>query len=134
MRGIEKILAFKGLVILREFDYGAEIDFWLVTISGEELEKWWLSRETFNDNPPEKQESAKFFAEFFNEPWEPKRIWRFEWPGEIISAITDEEKSLWLTLSETGNHYFCHYYGDSDSFLISPSGKRIHHKGFAPEA
>ncbi len=37
MRGIEKILAFKGLVILREFDYGAEIDFWLVPMSGEEL-------------------------------------------------------------------------------------------------
>ncbi|NCB40933.1 MAG: hypothetical protein EOM80_19430 [Erysipelotrichia bacterium] len=134
MRGIEKILEFKGMVILREFDHGASADFWLVPMSGEELEKWWSSQETFNDNPPQQQETAQFLAEFFNETLEPKKAWCLEWPGEIIPAETDEERQLWLTLYETENHYFCHYYGDSDSYLISPSGKRIHHKGFAPEA
>lgn len=61
MRELERILVFKGLVILREFDHGASADFWLVPMSGEELEKWWSSQETFNDNPPELQETAQIY-------------------------------------------------------------------------
>lgn len=129
MQVIKKVLAYKGLVVLREFDHGAQTDFWLVPMSGEELEKWWLSQETFE----EPLEIEQFFYDFFNEAQRQKNTGNIEWPGEIINVTTDEEGELWFTLYETGNHYFCHYYGDSDSYLDSPSGKRIHHKGFGAE-
>jgi len=133
MQGIEKVLSFKGLVILREFDHGSATDFWLAPMSGQELEKWWSNLETFHDNPPEHQEDMKHLAAFFNETWEAKEIWCLEWPGEIVDAKSDKERDLWLTLYETGNHYFCHFYGDSDSYLLSPTGGRILHKGFTPD-
>ncbi len=125
-----KVLAFKGLVVLMEFDNGAETCFWLVPMAADELEKWWLRQETFNDNPPEAQECGQLLAEIFNETWEPKKVWRFEWPGEFVDVKSDEESNLWQTLSETGNHYFCHVYDDSDSFLITPTGRRLHHAGY----
>jgi len=130
MNAIEKVLSFKGLVVLIEFDHGAKTSFWLVPMTADEFEKWWSCQETFRDNTPEAQECEQYLAEFFNEVWEPKKIWRFEWPGEFIAGRSDEECDLWQTLFKTGNHYFCHVYDDSDSYLITPAGRKIHHAGY----
>lgn len=130
MATTDKVLSFKGLVVLREFDHGAETCFWLVPMAADEFEQWWLRQETFRDNPPEAQEGMQLLAEIFNETWEPKKVWCFEWPGEFVDVKSDEESDLWQILSKTGNHYFCHVYDDSDSFLITPAGRRLHHAGY----
>lgn len=73
MATTDRVLSFKGLVVLREFDHGAETCFWLVPMATDEFEQWWLRQETFRDNPPEAQEGMQLLAEIFKETWEPKR-------------------------------------------------------------
>lgn len=131
MQTIEKILSFKGLVVLRIFEFGYESDFRLLPMSAAEFENWWVSCETFEDNPAEAEETLKLLAEVFNEPWQPRKVWQFEWPGESVEVESEEERVLWDTLRDTQNHYFCHVFSDADSFLITPSGKKLLHKGHA---
>jgi hypothetical protein len=56
MELIDRIKTYKGTVVLREFDYGNSLDFWFVPMRREEFESWWMNQETFDDNPPGKNE------------------------------------------------------------------------------
>lgn len=129
----EKIGSFQGTVVLWEYDHGASCSFWLVPMTGSELEKWWAEQETFNDNPPESVEHLKLLAEIFEEPYQPRETWTFEWPGELIPAEDEKDRALWLALLNTKKHYFCHFYSDEDSYLTRPDGNRLFHKGRAVE-
>jgi hypothetical protein len=133
MELIEKIKTYKGTIVLRDFDNSYKIFFWFVPMTREEFESWWMNQETFDDNPPGKNEIMEILKKSCNEPYEPKPVWVFEWPGEIINTETDEMSELWLKLDESKKYHFCHIYSDEDSFLITPEGKYLYHKGYCGE-
>jgi hypothetical protein len=130
MELIDRIKTYKGTVVLREFDYGNPLDFWFVPMTREEFELWWMNQATFDDNPPGLNEEREELANIFNESYEPKPVWVFEWPGEILEAESEYMSKLWLTLYESGQHHFCHIYSNEDSFLITPEGGYLYHKGY----
>lgn len=128
-----KILAFPGLVILREIDHGADIDFWLSPMNADELERWWRDQETLEGYSKESAEADKVLSTLFKESLQRKEVRHIEWPGEIVEADTPAKRQLWLTLYDTDKHYFCHLSGNLDSFLLSPSKNRLFHKGLIIE-
>lgn len=130
MHLIEKIRKYKGTVVLRENDYGNPLEFWFVPMEREEFELWWMNQETFDDNPPGENELMEVLKKSLNEPHELKPVWVFEWPGKIITAETEDMSSLWLDLEESNRYHFCHIYSDEDTFLITPEGKYLYHKGY----
>lgn len=133
MELIDRINTYKGTVILREFDNGYKIFFWFVPITREEFESWWMKQETFDDNPHGKNEIIEILKKSCNEPYEPALIWVFDWPGEILEAESEYMSKLWLDLYESGQYHFCHIYSDEDSFLITPEGRYLYHKGYCGE-
>lgn len=133
MELIDRIETYKGTVVLRENDYGNPLEFWFMPMRREAFEAWWMNQETFDDNPHGWNEAREVLAKTFNEPHESKPVWVFEWPGEILSSESDDMTKLWLKLEESNQYHFCHIYSDEDSFLITPEGKYLYHKGYCGE-
>lgn len=130
---LKKIKKHKGTVVLREFDNGYKTLFWFVPMTREGFELWWINQETFNDNSPEWAESAEELTKIFNEPYEPKPVWVFDWLGEILTVKTEEMSKLWLELCDSGQYHFRHVYSDEDSLIIMPEGKYLYHKAYCGE-
>ena len=130
----EKLKAFKGTIVLREWDYGTNIDFWLVPMANDELEKWWISQNTFDDNPPLKNEILDEMAKRFNEERPKEKVWTFSWPGKKLVVKNNRDTELWMNMYDSKRYYFCHVYSDEDSFLTTPDERRIHHRGFSGKA
>ena len=125
----ERILAFDGIVVLRDVDHGETPLFWLTPMSGEELEAWWASLATIVDYPPGSNERTRELAELFGEGFTPMEEWTLDWPGEMILVETDDDMALWMEFYDSGKYYVCWGCDDLGSFLIVPGGRRVYHKG-----
>lgn len=130
MELVEKIKIYNGTIVLRDFDNGYQIFFWFVPMLKEEFELWWINQETFTVNSPEWAESTEKLTKIFNELYESKPVSVFDWPGEILAVETEEMSKLWTELYGSGQYHFCHVYSDTDSFIITPEGKYLYHKGY----
>jgi hypothetical protein len=51
-------------------------------------------------------------------------------PGKFLDVTTEEDGDLWSTMWETRQHYFCELCCDEDSYLKTPDGRFIYHRGF----
>ena len=125
----EKLKEHHGTTVLREWDHGSSSDFWLVPMTGSQLEEWWSAQQTFDDNPPSKNEMLDVLAKVFNEPRPKERIWTFKWPGRRLMAKTNPARQLWMNLYESKKYYSCHVCCDEESYLETPEGHRLYHKG-----
>jgi hypothetical protein len=114
--------------------------FWLLNMTGPELEKWWQEREEFWwPVTPETLEMDALLAPIFGEPEAPPRALRppMQLPGKFLPGVADRYgehdplSSLWTSLYESGRYYYCHLCCDGDSFLKSPDGCHIYHKGYS---
>lgn len=113
-----------GEVVLCEIDQGYKCQFWLVPLSAGELEDWWLSQDTFEDNPDGLWDALH---EEFGEPPPPHST--HEIPGTFLDADAD----LWMQMEESGKHYYCMICCDSHTYLRRPDGSRIYHRGYTGE-
>ena len=53
-----------------------------------------------------------------------------ELPGERIWAETEAEDARWNKMEQSGNYYSCHFFDDEFTYLTTPDGRRILHKGY----
>ena len=51
-------------------------------------------------------------------------------PGERHYIETEEEGTVWDEIVASGTAYTCHFFDDEFTYLTTPDGKRIHHKGY----
>ena len=129
MDTIQSVLAYRdGIVVLRDVDYSRSCVFWLVPMPDAEMEGWWLSQETFEDNPDGAlDELYKVFGET------PPPHSRIVLPGRMVDAEAQEEVDLWCRMADDGKHYICNICCDSDSYLRRPGGEFLYHRGFSGE-
>lgn len=121
----QQLQAHQGTIILRDIDCGQQVQFWLVTFTPAELEKWWTSQTTFDPDPDGEFDTVyAMFGE--TAPLHGDRVIP---PGKFLSVVTEDDLDLWVEMSETNEFYFCVICCDSDSFLKRPDGTRILHKG-----
>jgi hypothetical protein len=113
-----KIASHRGTVVLMDCEFGHMVKFWFAPMTGEELEKWWAGRDTFG--------SLGMLERLIVEI----PLSTLEFPGWTVLAETDEQWALWNALEEGGGHYYCHIFDDEFSYLKSPDGRIIHHKGY----
>ena len=116
-----------GIIVLRDLDYSRDSGFWLVPMTGKELETWWLSQETFESNP-EGSDVDMLYKWFLNKT--PPPYSKIDIPGELLVAESEEDNDLWVRMAANHNHYFCNICCNDDSYLKRPDGKILHHKGF----
>lgn len=123
----EQVLNHKGMVVLRDIDWGREFQFWLLDMQPKEFEEWWGQQESFDTflGTP----TDLLIYEVLGETPPPIRK-PGPLPGRRLSIQTDEDMDLWMRMSETKAHYFCQLCCDCDSYLKAPDGRTIHHKGY----
>jgi len=105
--------------------------FWLLPMTGPELEEWWVNQETFRFGDPE---SDAMLARIFNEP--PPPPGRTEpIPGESIEALAIDDQwdnvELWNAMWGSNKFYTCLLCCNSRSYLRTPDRRYIYHKGYA---
>lgn len=114
-----------GIVVLRDIDSGYKSGFWLIPMTGEEFEAWWLSQETFVSDP---DGTLAILCKIFNEELPPLR--KNGLPGELLVAETDTDDDLWSRMWGEHRYYTCALCCDQDAYLRRPDGTILHHKGF----
>lgn len=130
---IAAVKAHRGLVVLGGFTEPDSEYFWLLDVTATEFEKWWLEREEFwwAVNAEEEAILAPIFG---GEP-SPARdamilpgTFLRGWPDKYGNG--DDVHEFWLSLYESKRHYLCHICCDLDSFVMTPTGRHIYHKGY----
>jgi len=124
----EAVISYRnGIVVLRDLN-SEYAGFWLVPMSGPELEVWWSTQETFDSNPDGAlDELYRVFGET------PPPHSKIVLPGELLIAETQDEHGLWSRLWHDGEHYRCLICCDHDSYLKRPDGSVLYHKGYKSE-
>ncbi len=123
----EQVLNHCGMVVLRDIDWGYACQFWLLDMKPKEFEAWWEQQESFEEFHGTPGELAFYEAIGTKPP--PVRM-RPSLPGKRLGVDSEEDMELWMGMSETNKHYFCMLCCDSDSYLKTPDGRMIHHKGY----
>ena len=135
---IDKIIGIvkshRGIVVLRSFpDYDAE-RFWLLDMTGPELERWWEAQEEFwLASGPKAQQAEIILARIFGEPDDPPPLRPpMRLPGRFLPGWSSGEDTrlskLWCALHNSGEHYYCEICCNIDSFLAKPYGGYVLHK------
>ena len=114
----KKIESHHGIIVLMDIEFGYKSKFWLVPMTADEFERWWAAQESFGAPAG----LCRLIMEY------PLRS--VVLPGERIMVQTNEEVILWDELLENGRSYSCHFFDDEFTYLTTPDGKRIHHKGY----
>ncbi|MCX6253808.1 MAG: hypothetical protein NTV31_04945 [Bacteroidia bacterium] len=96
------------LNVLLDEEFGYHIWIWQPDMDAEQLEEWWKNMETV-------------MRYFFN----PTNL-----PGEMLLVRTDDQVEQYEQMQKQGIHYSGHIHTDDDSYLKSPDGRTIHHKGY----
>src|SRR5262245_51072627 len=123
MSTLDKVKQHTGLIVLHEFFYGSPPYFWLLDMTADQFEQWWTSQETFGrGNPPELQ------AAFPDEPAE-DYIPQPPLPGSLLRTESQAEVDAWSEMAEAKPHYYSNICCDDDSFLKTPDGRTLYHKG-----
>jgi len=55
------------------------------------------------------------------------------WPAGSRGQESIEASQLWMSFYESKHHHYCRLCCDADSFLKTPDGRRIYHKGYRGE-
>ena len=132
---ITAVQSHRGTVVLRCFDDNSPAVFWLLDMTGPELERWWLARDSFWFSYPRysEEDDRKLAAIFGEEPPpspRPPPLPPMVLPGTFLDGKSQEIWDFWHALNESGLFYCCHIWSDEESWLLTPDGRRIYHKGF----
>jgi hypothetical protein len=100
-------IAGKLNVLMKE-EYGFRNWIWQPGMSPVELEEWWKNLESA-------------WSYFFN----PANL-----PGLMLLVDTEEQIEQYKHMEGEGIHYSGHIHMDDDSFIKSPEGRTIRHKGY----
>ena len=121
---IAAVKSHPGLVVLHGFNDNTPGQFWLLDMTGPELEAWWAERESFWWAVTE--EIQEFYRICGDEP-EPLRA-PMVLPGRFLSDDSEEHLEFWCSLSASHRHYYCQICCENDSFLKTPDGRLILHQ------
>jgi hypothetical protein len=130
---IATVEAHRGLIVLRSFDDSESEYFWLLRMTAPEFEQWWLERE--ESWWPVYPEEEEILARLFGEQPRPARE-PMELPGMFLHAWAKDYSSckdvvdFWTSLYRSKRFHHCHLCCDPDSFLVTPTGRRLYHKGY----
>lgn len=127
------------MVILEE-EYGFRQWFWFTKMTGIELESWWKRQNSiykldFISKFPgilleaclEKHQSKYEYIKIFETDLFKNKQWFYDYYSY------DWLFTKWNILNNTPSKYYkAHVFCDDDSWLISPKGNIIHHKGYYP--
>jgi hypothetical protein len=117
---VAAVKSHPGLLVLRESYDGNEELFWLLDMTAPEFECWWREREEF----------GRLAAE--GDPILPQMVLpcRFLscWPGDG-KWEPNVAVELWYSFLYSNGYHLCQICCDADSFLITPDGRSICHRG-----
>lgn len=113
-----KLGSHSGTVVLMNCEFGYKSKFWLVPMTGDAFEHWWAAQESFG--------APSLLSRLIME----YPLSSVELPGECIWAETKAEDNRWNEMNQTGKYYYCHFFDDEFTYLTTPDGKTIHHKGY----
>ena len=130
MSTITRVKRFtEGVVVLCDNEADADQYFWLVPMTGWELEAWWETQQNFEQDP--NGDVRRLYQVLGEIPPEEHKL---GFPGEFLPAEEFDELKLWDDLAEDGCHYRCQLCCNTDSYLKRPDGGLIRHAGYvAPQ-
>lgn len=114
----KKIDSHRGVIVLMDIEFGYKSEIWFVPMAAAEFERWWAAQETFGA-PDTLSRMIMSYP-----------LGTVVLPGKFIQLETEEEFSLWKELRDSGRWYFSQFFDDEHTWLETPAGKKIYHKGY----
>lgn len=126
MKTVNRVRNFsEGIVVLCENETDMDQYFWLVPMTGWELEEWWKNQLNFERDT---KGDIRHLYQVLGGMLPEERKDGF--PGNFLTTDEFEELALWEELAGDGCHYRCQLRCNSDSYLKRPDGEIIRHAGF----
>ena len=126
MKTVKRVRSFtKGVVVVCGNETDMDQYFWLVPMTGWELEAWWRKHQNFERDPH--GDIRRLYQVLGGLPPEERKE---GFPGDFLSVDEFDEVDLWDELAGDGCHYRCQLGCNTDSYLRRPDGEIIRHAGF----
>jgi hypothetical protein len=130
---IKAVKSHQGLLVLLSDDEPGSEVFWLLDMTAKELERWWQDREDFwwPIDPEEDKRLAPILG-LEPRPARPRMVLPGTFLGVGVPDRDDEQllTQFWDSLYNLKRYHYGRLCCNVDSFLHTPDGRRIYHKGY----